>query len=274
MLPSRASSDVVSPSPIPLALALLAVLLAARVAFVWRRGRSRRPAGDPPLRTLVVLGSGGHTAEMLVLLRALPPEAYAPLLYTMAASDTTSAAKVAAFDAERARRCGSKALLPSEMLRVPRSREVGQSYVTSVATTLRALIASLLLVWRARPDLLLCNGPGTCVPLCAAAWSLRLAGVKHVEVAFVESFCRVESLSLSGRILMAAARASLRGALALPPTTASHRPRAHARGRRGSGSANTFWCSGRSWPRGTRAQGTSGASAETDSIFLEALNLI
>ena len=35
----------------------------------------------------------------------------------------------------------------------------------------------------------------------AAAWSLRLAGVKHVEVAFVESFCRVESLSLTGRIM-------------------------------------------------------------------------
>ena len=36
---------------------------------------------------------------------------------------------------------------------VPRSREVGQSYITSVATTLRALGAASGIVRRRRPDL-------------------------------------------------------------------------------------------------------------------------
>jgi len=84
-----------------------------------------------------------------------------------------------------------------------------QSYWTSVATTLYALLHSLLVVWRTRPSIVLCNGPGTCVPIVAAAWALRLTGVKHVEICFVESFCRVESLSLSGKILMRAAALGL-----------------------------------------------------------------
>lgn len=36
---------------------------------------------------------------------------------------------------------------------IPRSREVGQSYITSVATTLHALAAGFTIVWRRRPDL-------------------------------------------------------------------------------------------------------------------------
>ena len=38
------------------------------VVQVWLRGRSRTPAGEPPVHTMAVLGSGGHTAEMLAKL--------------------------------------------------------------------------------------------------------------------------------------------------------------------------------------------------------------
>lgn len=47
----------------------------------------------------------------------------------------------------------------------------------------------------------LCNGPGTCVPLCTAGLLLGLLGLKRVLLVYVESICRVESLSLSGKIL-------------------------------------------------------------------------
>lgn len=84
---------------------------------------------------------------------------------------------------------------------VPRTREVGQSWVTSAFTTLRALISSLLVLCRHQPTLILSNGPGTCVPLCVGAVMLRVLGVCPSRVVFVESLCRVHSLSLSGHLL-------------------------------------------------------------------------
>lgn len=90
---------------------------------------------------------------------------------------------------------------------------------------------------------ILCNGPGTCVPLCSAAFLFKVAITTHIRrlqhallsassltvaadshslarllclppifssqvllfrpcsLVFVESFCRVESVSLSGRLL-------------------------------------------------------------------------
>ncbi|XP_028588575.2 UDP-N-acetylglucosamine transferase subunit ALG14 isoform X3 [Podarcis muralis] len=50
-------------------------------------------------------------------------------------------------------------------------------------------------------SLVLCNGPGTCVPICASALLLRMLGIKSVTIVYVESICRVENLSLSGKIL-------------------------------------------------------------------------
>lgn len=86
---------------------------------------------------------------------------------------------------------------------IPRSREVGQSYLTSVATTLYAFAFAASLVFRELPDVVLVNGPGTCIPICAAALLLRLAGVRDSRIIYVESVARVRSLSLSGRILYA-----------------------------------------------------------------------
>ena len=42
---------------------------------------------------------------------------------------------------------------------------------------------------------------GTCVPLCIVAFLYKLLGISSTEIIFVESFCRVKKLSLTGRIL-------------------------------------------------------------------------
>lgn len=47
----------------------------------------------------------------------------------------------------------------------------------------------------------LCNGPGTCVPLCVAGLLLGILGMKKVLIVYVESICRVQTLSLTGKIL-------------------------------------------------------------------------
>jgi len=84
---------------------------------------------------------------------------------------------------------------------VPRAREVGQSYVTSIGTTLKASAASLRAVWQVRPSLVLCNGPGTCVPIAVLALGLAALLRRRTRVIYAESFACVAHLSLSGRIL-------------------------------------------------------------------------
>lgn len=82
-----------------------------------------------------------------------------------------------------------------------RAREVKQSYLTSVWTTLVALAHSLMIVAQCRVDLVVTNGPGTAVPLVIANWAMAKACGWRSKTLFIESFCRVESLSLSGKIL-------------------------------------------------------------------------
>jgi beta-1,4-N-acetylglucosaminyltransferase len=51
--------------------------------------------------------------------------------------------------------------------------------------------------------LLLSNGPGTCVPIIFAACFVQIFSIafKRIFCVFVESFCRVKTISLSGKIV-------------------------------------------------------------------------
>lgn len=176
-----------------------ALAFIVRVLFVFRtiqRHRAslnNRPCRKTfPIKTLVVLGSGGHTTEMLALIQDLDPAIYAPLIYIVATTDDTSERRVAAAIGGRP---------PDLVLRIPRSREVGQSYLSSVFTTLWSFVVALYLVLRVRPNLLLCNGPGTCLPVAIATLLYRILMVCEGNICFVESFCRVTSFSLTGRLL-------------------------------------------------------------------------
>lgn len=146
-----------------------------------------------PRKTIICIGSGGHTTEMLKLVQTLDFKKYTPRIYIMASSDKISSSKIRAIE-------GSNC--DFDIVEIPRSRVVGQSYVTSVFTTLFSVIYSIPVVCRIRPDLVLCNGPGTCIPICIIAFMLKAAFICDTRIVFVESYCRTRSFSLSGMILM------------------------------------------------------------------------
>ena len=88
-----------------------------------------------------------------------------------------------------------------QIIRLKRAREVKQSYLTSILTTIVALLHSLAVCWRTQPDLVVTNGPGTAVPLVLVNLLIAKLTMRNTSTLFIESFCRVDSLSLSGRIL-------------------------------------------------------------------------
>ncbi|KAM4721494.1 UDP-N-acetylglucosamine transferase subunit ALG14 [Rhinophrynus dorsalis] len=146
---------------------------------------------------MAVAGSGGHTTELLRLLSSLS-KSYSPTHYIIAETDKMSEDKIHSFESTKA----TGMIKPSYFIhRIPRSREVRQSWSSSFLTTLQSIFYSFPLTARFMPDLVLCNGPGTCVPVCLSALLLGVLGIKKIIIVYVESICRVESLSLSGRLL-------------------------------------------------------------------------
>jgi len=138
--------------------------------------------------TAIVLGSGGHTTEMLKLVSNLDKEKFTPRIYFAANTDEFSVKKVVEFE---------QGCQDYEVYVVPRAREVGQSYLTSVFTSLSAFIGCLRPVYNLTADVLLVNGPGTCLPISCLYMVLHPAG----KTIYVESICRVKTLSLCCRLL-------------------------------------------------------------------------
>ena len=58
------------------------------------------------------------------------------------------------------------------------------------------------MVLKCQPKLVLVNGPGTCVPIVLVSKLLSFVKLcSPVKVVFIESVCRVKSLSLSAKLL-------------------------------------------------------------------------
>eukprot|EP00899_Mesostigma_viride_P009363 jgi/Mesvir1/18428/Mv14295-RA.1 len=150
---------------------LLFLLFRLGYLLLFPRQRSKRGG---PVRVVIVLGSGGHTAEMMSMVAAMDATAYQPRVYVAAVTDHISLDKARAHEkVVQTRHSGNAG--SATFLSIPRSREVGQSYVTSCWTTAVACLHALKVVALSRPDLLLCNGPGTCLPLCLSVIFLKLS---------------------------------------------------------------------------------------------------
>jgi len=147
---------------------------------------------NKPTRTLIVLGSGGHTAEMMRLMDKMNKSTFTPRLYALADTDTTSRNKVESNEHDT----------HWSIAYIPRSRHVNQSFLTSILSTIHAICIAVPVVVSFKPDLVLCNGPGTCVPICFVAFMMRIFHYADTSIIFVESICRVKTLSLTGKLMI------------------------------------------------------------------------
>ncbi len=130
------------------------------------------------LRMLVLLGEGGHTKEILILVDLLGREfAYG---YVVTRQDPLSAEKIR---------------LPGPIYRVTRPRGKGDPAWRAGLKLLRTAAEALRVMLDFRPDALLTSGPALAVPF--ALWA-RLMGR---EVIFIETGSRVHQLSLTGRLM-------------------------------------------------------------------------
>lgn len=149
-----------------------------------------------PVKTLIVMGSGGHTQEMVTIVKKLDKTKYSPRCYIIAHNDKTSLAKVETLEQDT--KDGTYSVIY-----LFRSRNVAQNFLSSIWSTLYAILCSIPLYFKQKPDVILCNGPSTCVPICLVAFALKLFNYNmHNKIVFVESFCRVKTISLSGKILL------------------------------------------------------------------------
>ncbi|KAK7252498.1 hypothetical protein RIF29_36478 [Crotalaria pallida] len=181
---------------------VVSVILVRLLYVLYCSSRSLRKRASKPVGTLIILGSGGHTAEMLNLLAVLQKDRFIPRFYIAAATDNMSLQKAQLLENSLAAENGTRVVDNTvQFMKIYRSREVGQSYVTSVWTTIIALVHALWLMIKIRPQVILCNGPGTCIPLCAIAFMFKMVGIRWSSIFYVESIARVRRLSLSGLIL-------------------------------------------------------------------------
>jgi len=158
------------------------LLLALFVAYkcISKRFNKKR---DRPY-TMLVLGSGGHTTELLKAME-YTGDGFARRCYVIADTDRLSAGKIPEKD--------------PHVITIPRAREVHQSYVTSVFTTLWAILHAFAIAAKEVPDLLVVNGPGTCLPLVLACRVYRLFGMRTLIVS-LEALTRAKTLSLTTRL--------------------------------------------------------------------------
>ncbi|CAK9784932.1 Alg14-domain-containing protein [Cutaneotrichosporon oleaginosum] len=198
--------------------AALILPVIALIGLLFKRILIIRPGGSawtpPPQRKLgervslgVFLGSGGHTAEMRALMQGVDRRRYSPRVYVYCHGDEMSLRAVADIEGgeEKQGKAGGYSLVA-----LPRARKVGQGRISSVFSVLRTavhvLLHTFLLPLADAPlspwvDVLIVNGPGTAVVLVAVAYIRRIFGLPHTRIVYVESFARVRSLSLSGKIL-------------------------------------------------------------------------
>ena len=155
---------------------------------------------------MIIFGSGGHTTEMLLILgKTNIFEKYNEIHFIVGHSDTWSLRKVKDYystlkiDVEKQQNL--------QIHKLFRAREVKQSFFTSIFTTIFALVHSFFIISRvmifSKIDLVLTNGPGTAVPLCYIYWFISKVLLFNLKakIIFIESFCRVNSLSLTAKLL-------------------------------------------------------------------------
>jgi beta-1,4-N-acetylglucosaminyltransferase len=130
------------------------------------------------MKLLVVLGEGGHTAELIELVSLLGSRYR--YYYIVVKNDNIS---------------GRRIEIAGPVYRIHRAREKSTKFVDAVAKTLFDFIKSFFIILQKKPTAILSCGPAIAVPVSIAG---KILGRKII---FVETGSRINSLSMTGRIM-------------------------------------------------------------------------
>lgn len=156
----------------------------------------------PYQHIMIVLGSGGHTAEMLLMLRQVEMRRWKKRTWVTSSGDGFSAGLAVKF--ERDLGVDAKATWDSDIVELPRARNVHQSLYTTPISSLKCLWTALQVLRKQPPYIIITNGPGTGVILILASLILRFLAIGSswkTRCIYVESLARCKTLSFSGRLL-------------------------------------------------------------------------
>ncbi|PWN46860.1 Alg14-domain-containing protein [Violaceomyces palustris] len=221
-------------------ITLITILVAilTRILFILPDKHTRQSSNKNSLETrrrksavrvAAFLGSGGHTSELLILLSALPKDRYNERIYLYSSGDHFSSEKARRFEESVPSSYQHASPTPArknpsfQCLEIPRARAVHQSFFSTPLSLAYSLFFCLDRI-ALRPladfgrkdgdvdededsrsslfaDLIIMNGPGTCVPIVAAVYFLRFFGLPSPQLLYVESFARVRSLSLTAKLV-------------------------------------------------------------------------
>lgn len=202
-------------------LALLIPLLTLRILAILpsRRSRPTQRKRGSPTHLLVVLGSGGHTAEMTAMLRnavkgrdsqpsttstaksnspdtkALDWRNYTHRTWIVSSGDNFSATRAKELEDEFAgfyrngttnerEEKAESAMGTYTISTVPRARRIHQPLYSTPLTSLQTLLAATTLLYKSPhglPDLVLINGPATATILVAATMVLRFFDIRGAQ---------------------------------------------------------------------------------------------
>jgi beta-1,4-N-acetylglucosaminyltransferase len=176
---------------------------------------------------VIVLGSGGHSGEMVNLLRDIDPLRYKHRTYVVSSGDSISAHRAEDLEKVVQQKYLQKTSHPSksgdndpktgiwDIRVVPRAREIHQPLYRTPLSALRCLIGCFVALREISqsstvapfeyPDVIITNGPATAVMFILAGLILKMVGVapaSKMKTVYVESFARVRTLSLSGKVLL------------------------------------------------------------------------
>ncbi|CUS07851.1 unnamed protein product [Tuber aestivum] len=180
---------------------LLFLRLLSVTPSITRADRPRSPPAMKP-HILYLLGSGGHTTEMLSLISSscsLSRASRCKRTYMISRGDVLSAKKATAFES-----ASNSSPASYDILEIPRARLVGQSWLSTPWTCAACLAGCVRVFARiGLPDVVVCNGPGSAVVVVGVCFFCKFLGLCRTRIIYVESFARVRSLSLSGKLLYA-----------------------------------------------------------------------
>ncbi|KAL5593969.1 hypothetical protein BROUX41_001021 [Berkeleyomyces rouxiae] len=229
---SRALGGNVSPAVPPVFVCTFALTVLVNICRL--RGMGHRPRGtsqntvsktrsnDSLLYTVIVLGSGGHTKEMLYMMsQGFKASPNAHRRYLICSGDRLSISHLEEWESDQQRALthnqdfvATQTKSPTgtfDVITIPRARKIHQSLLSTpftAATSVMMLAPALLKRPQGRndlglPDLIISNGPATGFFTVLTAFGLRaLALVPEAKMRslYVESWARISTLSITGKL--------------------------------------------------------------------------